>query len=401
MSISQRLGLPLQAHHRVFAAFFLYAFSMGGFYPRLAEIQRGMGVGEGTLGLALIGVASGTLFSLTFLAPLLERFGARRTLLILPPCVALVYAVACHMQSPLALFGVLFLGGLCLGCLETIVNLEADRVEHQLGRRIMNRAHAFWSFGFFGAGAFSAAVSRLHISAQWQLGFTVPLVLLLTVLCMGRFEAAPSRHLETGSPADSAPRWSRPTPGIMLLVACCAGALLLEGAGIDWSAIYMRDVFQSGASAGALAVASVALAQACTRFVADALVERYGPVPVARGLLSLLFVGALLVSAAPYAALAMLGFALMGVGSSAIFPLAMSAAAQRTDRPAAVNVAALAQTGFVIFLLAPPSLGFVAEQWGVRAAYGVGLPLVLLGLLSCSALGPQPTLAQEKVAAGG
>jgi hypothetical protein len=209
---------------------------MGGFYPRLAEIQRGMGISEGTLGLALIGVASGTLFSLTFLAPLLERFGARRTLLSLPPCVALVYAVACHTASPLALFGVLFLGGLCLGCLETIVNLEADRVEHQLGRRIMNRAHAFWSFGFFGAGALSAGVSRLHISAQWQLGATVPLVLLLTLLCMGRFEAAPSRHVESGTTAHSAPRWSRPTAGIMLLVACCAGALLLEGAGIDWSA---------------------------------------------------------------------------------------------------------------------------------------------------------------------
>lgn len=381
-----RFGLPLQAHHRVFASFFLYAFSMGGFYPRLAEIQSGMGVGEGTLGLALIGVASGTLFSLTFLAPQLDRFGARLTLLSLPPCVALVYAVASHMQSPQALFAVLFLAGLCLGCLETIINLEADRVEHQLGRRIMNRSHAFWSFGFFAAGAFSALLSRLQLSAQWQLGLTVPLVLGLTLLLMGRFEAAPPRHVASG---DAAPRWSLPSAGIMVLLACCAAALLLEGAGIDWSAIYMRDVFQGGASVGAFAVSTVALAQACTRFVADGLVERWTPVPVARGLLSVLFLGAVLVSAAPHAVVAMLGFALIGAGSSAIFPLAMSAAAQRTDRPAAVNVAALAQTGFVIFLLAPPTLGFVAEHWGIRAAYGVCLPLVLLGLLSCSALAPK------------
>ena len=45
--------------------------------------------------------------------------------------------------------------------------------------------------------------------------------------------------------------------------------------------------------------------------------------------------------------MALLGFGLMGVGTSAIFPLAMSAAAQRTDRPAATNVAALAQISFV------------------------------------------------------
>ncbi|MEY4883561.1 MAG: hypothetical protein RIS34_1415 [Pseudomonadota bacterium] len=388
MSLPHRFGLHLQAHHRVFAAFFLYAFSMGGFYPRLAEIQRQMGVTEGTLGLALIGVASGTLVSLTFLAPLLERLGSRKAVLILLPCTALAYAAASHARSPLLMFGVLFLAGLSIGCVETIVNLEADRVEHQLGRRIMNRSHAFWSFGFFGAGAFSALVSRLQWSPQWQLGVTVPLVLVATVLLLGRFEAAPSRSTES-SDGDAPPRWAMPTPGILMLVACCASALLLEGAGIDWSAIYMRDVFQSGASVGALAVSVVALAQACTRFIADSLVERWTPVPVARGLLSVLLLGAALVAGAPYPMVAMLGFALIGVGSSAIFPLAMSAAAQRTDRPAAVNVAAMAQTGFVIFLLAPPILGFVAEHWGIRWSFGVCLPLVILGLLSCQALAPR------------
>ena len=84
----------------------------------------------------------------------------------------------------------------------------------------------------------------------------------------------------------------------------------------------------------------------------------------------------------------MLGFGLMGVGTSAIFPLAMSAAAQRTDRPPATNVAALAQISFVAFLLGPPLLGFVAEHWGVRWAYGVGLPLVAISFVAASALRP-------------
>ncbi|MFM2036532.1 MAG: hypothetical protein RL459_1797, partial [Pseudomonadota bacterium] len=59
----------------------------------------------------------------------------------------------------------------------------------------------------------------------------------------------------------------------------------------------------------------------------------------------------------------------------------------RTDRPAAVNVAALAQTSFVAFLLGPPLLGWVAEHWGIRNAFGLGLPLVLLSLLTAGALG--------------
>jgi len=73
-----------------------------------------------------------------------------------------------------------------------------------------------------------------------------------------------------------------------------------------------------------------------------------------------------------------------------MFPLAMSAAAQRTDRPSAINVAALAQFSFIAFLLGPPLLGFVAEYAGLRWTFGVILPLVLLSFLLSGKLGPAP-----------
>ena len=34
-----------------------------------------------------------------------------------------------------------------------------------------------------------------------------------------------------------------PTAAILVLVAVTLSAMIMEGAGIDWSAIYMRDVF--------------------------------------------------------------------------------------------------------------------------------------------------------------
>jgi len=76
----------------------------------------------------------------------------------------------------------------------------------------------------------------------------------------------------------------------------------------------------------------------------------------------------------------------MGVGTSAIFPLAMSAAAQRTDRAPATNVAALAQISFVAFLLGPPLLGTLAQAFGMRWVFGAGLPLVVLSFAASAAL---------------
>ena len=380
----RRFGLDLPLAWRVYAAFFLYAFAIGGLFPRLPEIQSALGVAEGAFGLALIGTACGTMISLTFAGPFLERVGHRRALLGLIGLLPVFYAVASSAGGPLALFLLLVPAGVCIGAIEIIVNLEADRVEHQTGQRFMNRAHGFWSVGFFVAGLTGAVLSQLGVSPQWHLALVVPVELAGLALLLGRFDAAP--HRDTTASAPAAARFARPTGGVMLLVAVTLSAMVLEGAGADWSAIYMRDVFGAAPFMAGLAVATGAGAQAVARFFADRFVERHQPVMVARVLLTVLGAGTALVFTAPAAWAALLGFALMGIGTSAIFPLAMSAAAQRTDRAPATNVAALAQFSFVAFLLGPPLLGYVAQAFGIRWTFGVGLPLVALSFAAAAAL---------------
>jgi MFS family permease len=231
-------------------------------------------------------------------------------------------------------------------------------------------------------------MSKLGASPQLHLALMVPVCFVATVLLLGRFDPAPHRDASAnGAPPEEAPHFARPTRFIMVLVLVTLPAMMLEGAGAEWSAIYMRDVFAATPFISGFAVALGAFTQAVTRFGADAFVERHGPALVSRVLLGVLGVGALLVFSALGAGWSLLGFGLMGVGTSVIFPLAMSAAAQRTDRPAALNVAALAQTAFVIFMVGPPLLGFVAQHFGIRWSFGIGLPLVAVALLLCGALG--------------
>jgi MFS family permease len=339
-------------------------------------------VEQGALGLALIGTAVGTLISLTFAAPLVERLG-HRVVLLLIPIVAGLYALASFATGPVMLFCLLLPVGLTIGCCEIIINLEADRVEHQIGRRIMNRAHAFWSIGMFTSGLVGAGMAQVGISPQVDLIVIFLVVVVAVVVVLGKFEPAPHRATAHADP----PRFARPTPAILMLVLVTLGAMLLEGAGFDWSAIYMHDEFHSAPFLIGLAPATGALMAAATRFFADGFVERYGPAMVARTLLVLLGVGAIIVFFAPAEAPALIGLGLTGMGTGAIFPLAMSAAAQRTDRPAATNVAALAQTSFGTFLLGPPLLGLVAQELGVRWSFGIALPLVVASFLVAGVLG--------------
>ena len=47
--------ISLSPIHRVFAGFACYSFAMGNIFPRLADVQSGMGVTTAALGLGLIG----------------------------------------------------------------------------------------------------------------------------------------------------------------------------------------------------------------------------------------------------------------------------------------------------------------------------------------------------------
>lgn len=376
--------MPLTPAHRVFAGFAIYSFSMGNIFPRIPDIQQAMGVGEGALGLGLIGAPVGTLFALTFATPLLEKIGFKTALVAAIPLLALLYAIAAQSPTPLFLFLFLIPVGLVIGSIEIMLNLEADRTEYLMGYRIMNRAHAFWSIGFFSAGLFGAAMAQIGLSVQVHLALIVPISALGVATVLRDYVPSPARPNASG---EAPPRFATPTPAILVLVAVTISAMLLEGASMDWSAIYMRDVYAATPFMQGFVVATFAFSQATTRFFADTFVDRSSPANVARALLCVLLVGCLFVYLAETEWLSLLGFALMGMGTAVIFPLAMSAAAQRHDRAASTNVAALAQISFTVFLLGPPLLGYVAQHFGIRSSFGIGLPLIAISLFTAGALG--------------
>lgn len=378
--------MNIAPHHRIYTCFFLFAVSLGALLARMPDLQVALGVNKSELGLTLIGMAIGALISLTLSSPLIAHLGARTTAFVTVLGTAAAFALVPWVGAAPLVFAILFCAGLLAGALEINLNVEIDRIEAQLGRGVMNRAHGFWSLGFFVTALIASVVRQAEISMQLHLAVTLAVVLVVGTVAISGIRNAPARALSYHA---KAPLLALPTLGLLPLCMIGIAAFLVEGAGIDWSAIYMRDVFAVEPFLGGLGLTLFTFFMAMARLFIDPIVDRFGARAVATVLLVLSGMGLAAVWLAPHPYVALFGFALMGAGCSAVYPLAVSAAAQRTDRLAQVNVAALGQVTFIVFFLAPPLLGFVAEHAGMRTSYLVCLPLVVYALFSVKALAPR------------
>ncbi|WP_257226147.1 MFS transporter [Rhodococcus opacus] len=122
------------------------------------------------------------------------------------------------------------------------------------------------------------------------------------------------------------------------------------------------------------------------RLLGGRVVDRYGRSATVRWSAALAVAGVLIVILAGNLVLAALGCALWGVGVALGFPLALSAAAD-SGADAARRVSAVSTLGYVAFLVGPPLLGLLGEQFGLLQAFCVVLAGAVLAGLVASAAG--------------
>lgn len=383
MAMKQTRIDDVKPHQRIFFTQFAVAVSLGGLIARLPDLQTKFGLSEGQLGILLISLSSGVLTGLTFSVRFVERLGAKWSALVSVLGASLLFATIPWMPSALSAAPLFFAAGILTGMFEINSNIETDRHEAVLGYRIMSRAHGLWSTGFFLSALAAAAFRQADVSIEVHMLVVVGCILLAGTIVLSRVESAPLRFDQQSGKKSLI---SFPTVGLMPLCLVGAAPLFAEGASVDWSAIYMRDVFDAAPFIGGLGPTIFSLAIALGRLFMDPIVDRYSPKMVAIALLGIATIGLVTVSMAAHPTMALLGFALIGIGCSSVYPLAISAAAQRTDRPSPVNVAALSQTTFIVFFIGPPLLGFVAEHFGIRMSYWVVIPIVLAAILATKSL---------------
>ena len=367
------------ASRTVALIFALNSVLFGNWFARIPAVQGDLGLSEGDLGLALLGLPLGSVIGLPLAGGLVARFGAGRVTWWSAIAFSLALPLPALAGGALGLALGLAVLGLATGILDVAMNAEAAAIEARSDLSLMSSFHAMYSLGgILGAATGGLAAAAGLAAGPHLIGFALAAVLVV-YLRRGTMSAGPAA-VAADSPA--APLVALPRgPLIGLALVGCA-TMLGEGAAADWSAVYLASGLGAGQAVAALGFAAFSGGMTVGRLYGDGLRDRYGEVAVVRGgaLIAAAGLGLGLFLAQPWAAV--VGFACLGLGFAGIVPILFRRAAAAPGFAPGVGLAAVAAVGYAGFLAGPPFIGLAAEYVGLGPALTVVPALALLNALA-------------------
>nr|WP_262907963.1 MFS transporter [Hymenobacter sp. 15J16-1T3B] len=360
--------------HRLAVAawFFLQGLIFASWASRIPAIQQRMSLSEGDLGLLLLAIPLGQLPSLPLTGWLVHKYGSRRTSL----AGAVIYSSALvglgWAPTLWLLVPCLVLFGFASNLMNISINTQAVGVEALYDKPIMASFHGMWSLAGFTGAAIGTAMTGLDVLPEFHFLLIMALILLGAVLSWGGLLP----HSRTDEAAEQ-PLFVLPDRTLLGLGAIAFCALICEGAMFDWSGVYFKKVVQADKDWVGAGYTAFMSTMALGRFGADWLTARLGARRVIQLSGCLTALGLLIAVLFPTLGPALLGFMLVGFGTSSVVPLVYSAAGKSTVMSAGMALAAVSTIGFLGFLIGPPIIGLVAGVTSLRISYSL---IAVMGL---------------------
>ena len=316
-------GAPDAASVAVFTTFLLSGVNFSSWAARLPAIRDALDFEPKQMGVLLLVGAIGSLLSLPLSGVIVERLGARRTVVVsagMNTGGLMLAAVGVAFRSVWLTGLGLAVYGLGTGVWDAAMNLEGAAVEQRLARSLMPRYHAGFSFGAMAGAGLGAGAAVLHIPVVWHLGVVLAISFGLVGWAARYFlpedaygaEPGDGARMETGA-ARALGAWVEPRT--LLIGFVVLAAALTEGSANDWVSLAVVDGFGTSDAVGAVAFWVFVTAMTGMRLLGTAAIDRWGRVVTLRVLAGFAIVGLLLFGLAPNLWLALLGVIAWGFGS--------------------------------------------------------------------------------------
>ncbi|MGL3210821.1 MFS transporter [Bradyrhizobium sp. BR 1433] len=351
-------------------AFFVAGSGFASWAPLVPLAKERLAIDDGVLGVVLLWLGVGSAVAMLVTGAANARYGSQTIILGGGLGLALILPWLAVASTPLWLGAVLFAFGVSLGSIDIAMNVHATEVERAAGRPLMSGFHAQFCIGEVAGCAIMTASLSLGTVALVPTLICSALMTVALVLAWPRFLATGRTEQRLG--------FVLPDRGVLLIATLAAMTFLVEGAMLDWSALFLVDQGLASKAHGGFGYMLFSIAMTAGRLGGDAVVTRLGDrttlmlgtLPIMAGFAALL--------AAPVGAIAMAGCLLIGLGAANIVPVLCRRAGKQKTMPARLAIAVTTTAGYTGLFVGPAIVGLISNMASLPWAFA------MLGVLLCS-----------------
>lgn len=334
-----------------------------------------LGIDDAELGLILLVFGIGALITLPLTGWIVRQWGSRLIALLSTLAVITLLPLLAMASSVYSLSSTLFLFGFATSALNISINSQAVDVEARSRQPLMSSFHCLFSTG----GLLGALLIGLFLELNLDLFLSASVIssiMLTIILFQWPYLIVEEKKVQIREKGTGFSDYR-----IILLGVMCFIAFMAEGSMLDWSAEFLRSTLHYDPAYAGIGYALFSIFMALGRLTGDKLIGTWGIFTIFRTGSLISACGFLAVNYLQWGHAQLLGFCLIGFGSSNMVPILFSTSGKLGNSSSDYSLTIVTSIGYVGMLIGPAFIGFIAEMTNLTFAFaGIAFLLVGVGL---------------------
>ncbi len=340
----------------------------------IPTVKEKLEINKADLGIALFCLSLGVFTIFPIASKIINKLGVGRATWYSVLLTSIMALFPLLVPNYYTLMVSLFVFGACTGLTDISMNTLVTEIEKEDKENFMSAVHGFFSLGGVIAGLGSFLIPMIGNPAL-HMGIMVVLVLIVNLLLHRNYV-----HI-VAAPIDKEPFSLKLFKPLLLLGIIGFVAMGSEGAIVDWSGLYLKEITLAPEALIGAGFLAFSVAMTLGRFLGDGISAKIGSIKIVALGSAIALVGYLLVLSGN-TLLAIIGFALNGLGFSVIVPELFRIGGNVKGVDSAQGISFIAGTGYAGFLLGPVILGLLAEGFSLKLSFWTLLGGILLVLFT-------------------
>lgn len=351
------------------ALFFIHGIAYASFVPWIPDIKEKFNLSNYMIGIIISAIPAGSIIFGLFSKKIINLVGLYWATNITFLLLIITISIVAFSSSWYEITLLLFLFGIFDSWGDTCINVQAINIQKSCGHSLINRLHGISSIGTISGGLIAVMAIGFGFSMD-KFNLTL-LIINLAILIIyiisfkktntGVYFNLFSKHQKKRELLEA----QLYIIALTILVFTCS----IEETASIWGAIYMMDYYNVSLVISGLPYLSCQICMVIGRVFGDYYTNKFGLLIILKYGVTLSITGVILIIFIHSAFFTILGFSLVGLGISVIFPLTITFIGQLPNINATSAITFATWMSRIGLFISPPLIGMLADFISLRTAF--------------------------------